>query len=58
MTLLLCQRDTAQIRLTQLFNFPVFDNHYANMPLQYTANFNDCKNDNLMKKCGIFLIFA
>ena len=33
--------------------------HYANMPVQYTAIFHDCKNDNFqMKNCDIFLIFA
>ena len=33
--------------------------HYENMPMQYTAIFHGCKNDNLqMKNCDIFLIFA
>ena len=30
-----------------------------NMPVQYTAIFHGCKNDNFqMKNCDIFLIFA
>ena len=33
--------------------------HYANMPMQYTAIFHSCKNDNFqMKFFNIFLIFA
>ena len=29
------------------------------MPMQFTANFNSCKNDKFkMKICNIFLIFA
>ena len=33
--------------------------HYANMSVQYTAIFHDCKNDNFqMKIFDIFLIFA
>ena len=33
--------------------------HYANMPVQYTAIFHGCKNDNFqLKNCDIFLIFA
>ena len=33
--------------------------HYENMPMQYTAFFQGCKNDNFqMKNCDIFLIFA
>ena len=33
--------------------------HYANMPLQYTAIFQGCKNENFqMKHCDIVLIFA
>ena len=33
--------------------------HYANMPVQYTAIFHGCKNDNFqMKNCDSFLIFA
>ena len=33
--------------------------HYANMPVEYTAIFYGCKNDNFqMKNCDIFLIFA
>ena len=33
--------------------------HYENMPMQYTAIFHGCKNDNFqMKNCDIFLIFA
>ena len=33
--------------------------HYANKPIQYTAIFHGCKNDNFqMKNCVFFLIFA
>ena len=33
--------------------------HCENTPLQYTAIFQGCKNDNFyIKKCDIFLIFA
>ena len=33
--------------------------HYANTPMQYTAIFHGCKNDNFqMKNCDVFLIFA
>ena len=33
--------------------------HYENTPMQYTAIFHGCKNDNFqMKKCDNFLIFA
>ena len=33
--------------------------HYANMPVQYTATFHGCKNDNFqMENCDSFLIFA
>ena len=32
--------------------------HYDNTPLQYTANFNGCKNDNFLLKKFNFLIFA
>ena len=33
--------------------------HYANTPMQYTAIFHCCKNDNFqMKNCDIFFIFA
>ena len=33
--------------------------HYAKMPMQYTAIFHGCKNVNFqMKKYNIFLIFA
>ena len=33
--------------------------HYENMPMQYTAFFHGCKNDNFqMKKVDNFLIFA
>ena len=33
--------------------------HYANMPMQYSAIFHGCKNDNFqMKNCDIFLILA
>ena len=33
--------------------------HYENMPMQYTAIFHGCKNDNFqMKKVDNFLIFA
>ena len=33
--------------------------HYDNMPMQYTANFHGCKNDNfLMKNCDICPFFA
>ena len=33
--------------------------HYDNTPMQYTAIFNGCKNDNFqMKNCDIFLLFA
>ena len=32
--------------------------HYENTPMQYTAIFHGCKNDNYrMKKINIFLIF-
>ena len=27
-------------------NLGSFENHYANMPLQYTVTFKGCKNDN------------
>ena len=33
--------------------------HYDNTPMQYTAIFHGCKNDNFhMKNCDIFFIFA
>ena len=33
--------------------------HYDNMPMQYTAIFHRCKNNNFhMKNCDIFLISA
>ena len=33
--------------------------HYENTPMQYTAIFHCCKNDNFqMKNSDIFLIFA
>ena len=33
--------------------------HYENTPMQYTAIFSECKNDNFqMKKVDDFLIFA
>ena len=33
--------------------------HYENTPMQYTAIFHGCKNDNFqMKNCDTFLIFA
>ena len=33
--------------------------HYENTPMQYTAIFNGCKNNNFqMKNSDIFLIFA
>ena len=33
--------------------------HYENTPMQYTAIFHGCKNDNFqMKYCDFFLIFA
>ena len=33
--------------------------HYENTPMQYTAIFHSCKNNNFhMKNCDIFLIFA
>ena len=33
--------------------------HYENMPMQNTAIFHGCKNDNFqMKNSNIFLIFA
>ena len=33
--------------------------HYENTPIQYTAIFHDCKNDNFqMKICDVFLIYA
>ena len=33
--------------------------HYANMPMQYTAIFHGCENDNFqVKNCDTFLIFA
>ena len=33
--------------------------HYANLPMQYTAIFQGCKNDNFqLKKKDTFLIFA
>ena len=33
--------------------------HYENTPMQYTAIFHGCKNDNFqMKNINIFLIFA
>ena len=35
------------------------NSHYANTPMQYTAIFHGCKNDNFqMKNCDSFLIFA
>ena len=36
-----------------------YDKHYDNRPMQYTAIFHGCKNDNSqMKNYDIFLIFA
>ena len=41
------------------FNWAVDLKHYANIPMQYTAKFDGCKNDNFhMKNCDTFLIFA
>ena len=31
--------------------------HYANMPMQYTAIFHGCKNDNFQMKVVIFFLF-
>ena len=40
------------------FNFLDFS-HYENTPMQYTAIFHGCKNDNFqMKNSDVFLIFA
>ena len=37
----------------------VFSLHYANTPMQYTAIFHGCKNDNFqMKNYDIFLFVA
>ena len=35
----------------------VFDDHYANMSVQYTAIFHGCKNDNFRMKILIFFLF-
>ena len=33
--------------------------HYVDTPMQFTLEFNDCKNDNYpLKNCDMFLIFA
>ena len=33
--------------------------HYENTPMQYTAIFHGCENDNFqMTNCDVFLIFA
>ena len=43
--------------LVILFCFQEF--HYENTPMQYTAIFHGCKNDNFqLKKVDYFLIFA
>ena len=43
--------------LKRHFNISSFHNY--NMPMQYTVNFNGCKNDNFLLKILIFfLIFA
>ena len=49
-----------ETKLKQSFSFIAkITLHYANIPMQYTAIFHDCKNDNFqMKNCDIFLIFA
>ena len=40
-------------------NFEKMVSHYDNSPMQYTADFYGCRNDNFqMKNCYIFLNFA
>ena len=42
-------------------SFPVMKRikYYVNIPMEYTAIFHDCKNDNFhMINCDIFLMFA
>ena len=43
----------------EIKNVKESSSHYENMPMQYSAISQGCKNDNFqMKKCYIFLIFA
>ena len=51
--------DASQLFVIVSFTLLSFFPHYENMPMQYTAIFQGCKNYNfLMTKCYIFLIFA
>ena len=62
-------RHILHVGTSQFRQLPDFENldvlsgllclHYDNTPMQYTANFHGCKNDNFqMKKNDIFHIFA
>ena len=45
--------------IMNFYIFAIFVNHYANTPMQYTAIFHGCINDNFqMKNYDIFLLFA
>ena len=61
--LVLCIALAVEAQWWSKFNFLSYDNtpmqHYANMPVQYTAIFHGCKNDNFqIMFSDIFLIFA
>ena len=47
--------------MTKMATMPIYGKnfHYVNMPMQYTAIFHGCKNDNFqMKNFDIFFLFA
>ena len=47
------------IFLIEFHFFYTENRHYENTPMQYTAIFHGCKNDNFqMKTCYFFLMFA
>ena len=48
-----------EILTVDLTSYFPYLSHYANMSVQYTANFNGCKKDNFQFKfLDFFLIFA
>ena len=44
--------------MKDIFNEAGKINHYANMLMQYTANFDGCKNHNFRFKCLDFFFFS
>ena len=53
-----CSRGLARVFFMWVITNLPNTTHYANMPMQYTAIFHDCKNDNFqMKNCDIVIFF-